>query len=50
MSHQSSSVHHFFPLIVQVLEKGFLTKSCSISENQLKTASENINFAHTNYL
>ena len=50
MSHNMSSVHHFFPLIVQVLEKSFLTKCCSISENQHKTALENINLAHTKYL
>ena len=50
MSHQSSNVHHFFPLIVQVLEERFLTKSCSISEKQHETAIENINFAHTKYL
>ena len=50
MSRQSSFVHLFLPLIVQILEKSFFTKSFSISENQLKTASENINFAHTKYL
>ena len=50
MSHQRSIVRHCFPLNVQVLEKSFLTKSCSISENQHKTVLENINFAHTNYL
>ena len=33
MSHQRSIVHHFFPLIVQVLEKNLLRKSCPISEN-----------------
>ena len=33
MSHQRSIVHHFFPLNVQVLEKSFLRKSCSISKN-----------------
>ena len=32
MSHQMLIVHHFFPLNVQVLEKSFLRKSCSISE------------------
>ena len=26
-------VHHFFPLNVQILEKNFLGKSCSISKN-----------------
>ena len=32
MSHQRSIVHHFFALNVQVPEKNFLRKSCSISE------------------
>ena len=50
MSHQISIVHHFIPLIVQVLEKSFLTKCCSISENQHKPALEYINLAHTKYL
>ena len=50
MSHQRSIVHNFLPLNVQVLEKSFLTKSCSISQNQHKTASENVNFAHITYI
>ena len=50
MSHQRSILLHFIPLTVQVLEKSFLAKSCSISENQHKTALENINLAHTKYL
>ena len=50
MCHQRSIVHHFIPLIVQVLEKSFITKCCSISENQHKTALENINLTHTKYL
>ena len=37
MSHQTSIVHHFFPLNVQVIEKNFLRKSCSISKNKQKT-------------
>ena len=37
MSHQRSIVHHFLPLNVQVLEKSFLSKNCSISEKQPKT-------------
>ena len=50
MSHQRSTVHHFFPHIVQVLEKNFLRKSCSIIENQHKSALKNINFAHITYI
>ena len=50
MSHQRSIVPHFIPLIVQVQEKSFLTKCCSIGENQYKPALENINLAHTKYL
>ena len=50
MSHQRSIVHHFFPLNVQVLEKNFLRKSCSISENWHKCTSKNINFAHITYV
>ena len=50
MSHQRSIVHHFFPLIVQIPEKNFLRKSCSISENQHKTTLKNINFAHITYI
>ena len=50
MSHQLSIVHQFLPLNGWVLEKKFLRKSCSISENLHKTALENINFAHTKYL
>ena len=50
MSHQRSIVHHFFPLNVQVLEKSFLSKSCSISENLHKTTLKNINFAHITYV
>ena len=50
MSHQRSIVHHFFPLIVQIPEKNFLRKSCSISENQHKTTLKNINFAHITYV
>ena len=33
MSHQMSIEHHFFPLYVQELEKNFLWKSLSPSEN-----------------
>ena len=47
---QKSIEHHFFPIIVQVLEKSFFTKSCSISENQHKTTLKNINFAHITYI
>ena len=36
MSHQSLILHNFFVLNVQVPEKNFLRKSCSISENQHK--------------
>ena len=50
MSHQRSLVHHFSPLNVQVPERSFLTKSSSISENQHKTALQNINFVQTKYL
>ena len=50
MSQQRSIVHHFFPLNVQVLEKIFLRKSCSISENLPKATLENINFAHITYI
>ena len=46
MSHQRSYVHHFFPLNVQVIEKSYLRKICSISENKRKTALENVNCAH----
>ena len=45
-----SIVHHFFPLNVQVPEKSFLRKGCSISENQHKTTLKNINFAHITYV
>ena len=37
MSHQRSIVHQFFPLNVQLLEKNFFEKSCSIGENKHKT-------------
>ena len=50
MSQQRSIVHHFFPLIVQVLEKNFLRKSCSIGENLHKTTLKNMNFAHIKYI
>ena len=50
MSHQRSIVHHFFPLNVQVLEKSFLRKSGSISENKHKTNLKNINFAYITYV
>ena len=50
MSHQKSIVHHFFPLNVQVLEKSFLRKSSSNSENQHKTTLKNITFAHIAYV
>ena len=33
MIHQMSIEHHFFPLYVQKLEKNFLRKSLSLSEN-----------------
>ena len=33
MSHQMSIERHFFPLYVQELEKNFLRKSLSLSEN-----------------
>ena len=33
MSNQMSIVHQFFPFNVQVVEKNFSRKSCSISEN-----------------
>ena len=36
MSHQRSIVHHYFPAIVQVLEKSFLKKSCSNSKKNTK--------------
>ena len=45
MSHQRSYVHHFFPLNVQVIEKNYLKKICSISENKHKTTLENVNCA-----
>ena len=41
-----STVHHLFPLSVQVLEKNFLRKSCSIGRNLHKTTLKNINLAH----
>ena len=46
--YESSKVNctTFFPLNVQVLEKNFLRKSCSISKNKHKTTLKNINFAH----
>ena len=50
MSHQSSIAHHPFPLNVQVLEKKFIRKSCSISENEQKTTFKNINFALITYM
>ena len=50
MSHERSIVHHFFPLNVQVLEKKFLRKSCSISENKHKATLKNINFAFITYV
>ena len=50
MSHQRSILHPFFPLNVQVLEKNFLRKSCSISKNKHKTTLKNINFAHITYV
>ena len=37
MSHQRSIVQHFFPLNVQVPERSFFRKSCSISKNLHKT-------------
>ena len=45
-----SIVQHFFPLNVQVLEKSFLRKNCSISETLNKTTLKNINFAHITYV
>ena len=50
MSHQSSIAHHLFPLNVRVLEKNFMRKSCSISENEHKTTFKNINFALITYM
>ena len=50
MSHQMSIVHHFLPPNVQVPEKSFLRKSCSISEKYHKTTLKNINFAHITYI
>ena len=50
MSHQRLIEHHFFPINVQVVEKSFFTKSCSICENQHKTTLKNINFAHITYV
>ena len=46
MSHQRSFVHHFSPLNVQVIEKNYLRKICSINENKRKTALKNVNCAH----
>ena len=40
MSHQRSYVHHFFPLNVQVIEKNYLRKICSLSENKHNTLSK----------
>ena len=50
MSNQRSIVHHYFALNVQVLEKSFLGKSCSISKNSNKTILKNINIAHITYI
>ena len=50
MSHQRSYVHHFFPLNLQVIEKSYLRKICSISENKRKTALKNVNCAHIKIL
>ena len=50
MCHRRSIVHQFFPLNVQVLEKSFLKKSCSISENEHKNTLKNINFAYITYI
>ena len=49
---ESSKVNctSFFPLNVKVLEKSFLSKSCSISEIQHKTTIKNIKFAHVTYV
>ena len=50
--YESSNVNStsFFPLNVQVLEKNFLRKSCSISKNKHKTTSKNINSDHIPYV
>ena len=50
MSHQRSFVHHFFPLNVQDLEKNFLTKGCSISENKHKSTLKDITFANKTFV
>ena len=50
MNHERSIAHHFFHLYVQILEKNFLRKSFSISENKQKTNLRNINFAHITYI
>ena len=34
MSYQTSIVHRYFPLNLQVLEKNFLRDCCSLSENK----------------
>ena len=50
--YESSKVNctSFFPLNVQVLEKSYLRKSCSISENKHKYTLKNITFAHKTYV
>ena len=50
--YESSKVNctSFFPLSVQVLEKSFLRKSCSMSQNYYKHTLKNITFANKTYV